>query len=112
MKDLLKRTGWSNILVSLIFAILGIILIAQPDAAVKVVTTTLGLSFIIVGAIKIVEYFSTKVATFSPNRKTILGWRYSTSFTKLEIQAFISSVVGYRNFCLSSNGKHFTKFVL
>ncbi len=73
MKDLLKRTGWSNILVSLIFAILGIILIAQPDAAVKVVTTTLGLSFIIVGAIKIVEYFSTKVDNDLVNYDLIYG---------------------------------------
>lgn len=60
MKDLLKKTGWSNILVSLIFCVLGIVLIAQPDAAVKVITTTLGVVFIIVGAIKIVEYFASK----------------------------------------------------
>lgn len=60
MKDLLKKSGWSNILISIIFAVLGIILIAQPDAAVKVITTTLGVVFIIVGIIKIVEYFSSK----------------------------------------------------
>lgn len=60
MKDLLRKAGWSNVLIEVIFAILGIAIISQPDAAMKIIATLLGIVFVVAGVIKIIEYFSSK----------------------------------------------------
>ena len=73
MKDLLRKAGWSNILIEVIFAILGIAIISQPDAAMKIIATLLGIVFIVAGAIKIIEYFSSKARNEFINYDLIYG---------------------------------------
>ena len=55
-KKLLNKTGWLSLIESLIFAIIGIILIKNPNGAVKTISYILGAIFIIVGLYKIILY--------------------------------------------------------
>lgn len=55
LKKALKKTGIISILESLVFIVLGVILICQPDVALKVISYILGVSFIVLGAIMIIK---------------------------------------------------------
>lgn len=57
MEKLLKKAGWFSIIVAIIYIILGIILIANPGAALDVVAIVTGIIFLIVGIIKVIDYF-------------------------------------------------------
>lgn len=57
LEKILKKTGWNSLLSSVIFAILGIILIMNPEGTIKVVSYILGIMFILVGIYKIATYF-------------------------------------------------------
>lgn len=56
LQKILKKSGWVSLIESLIFAILGIILIAKPEETVKVISYILGACFIIIGIYKIINY--------------------------------------------------------
>ena len=60
MEKILKKSGWISILESIVFAILGIILINKPEETVKFVAIALGAIFIGIGIYKIVNYYITK----------------------------------------------------
>ena len=60
IKKLFKKSGWTSILESLIFLILGFILICFPEGSVKVITSILAAIFIIVGVFKIINYIMAK----------------------------------------------------
>ena len=60
LKSLFKKTGCVSILESLIFAILGIVLVCKPEGTVKFISGVLGAVFILVGIYKIINYFVTK----------------------------------------------------
>ena len=60
LKKLLKKNGWISILESLIFAILGIILVCRPEDTIKLITEILGTVFICIGILKIIGYFIAK----------------------------------------------------
>ena len=60
MKDLIKRSGFVSILSSVIFLILGIILINHPEGTIKFVSYILGGSLIIFGIIRLATFFSTR----------------------------------------------------
>lgn len=53
---MLKKTAWFSILESIIFAILGIILVCRPEGIVKMITWLLGTIFIVIAIIKIIIY--------------------------------------------------------
>ena len=57
LKKILKKTGWASILESIIFAILGIVLVCNPVGTVKLITGILGTIFIVIGICKIINYF-------------------------------------------------------
>ncbi len=73
VKKLLRKTGWISILESLIFAILGIILVSKPEETVKVISIILGSLFIIVGIAKIISYFMAKGESNFYNYNLIYG---------------------------------------
>lgn len=56
IKDLLKKSGTSNILVSIIFGLFGVILCILNEGAVKVISCLIGLLFIIIGVARLVNY--------------------------------------------------------
>ena len=60
IKKILHKTGVSSLVSSIIFAILGIILIIEAEMTVKVISYILGGMFILVGTYKIITYFVTK----------------------------------------------------
>ena len=60
MKDFLKKNGWTNILLCAVFAIIGIFMIINPTSATKLISYILGGILIVVGAIKIINYFVAK----------------------------------------------------
>lgn len=60
LKEVLKKSGRASIIESIIFAILGIILVCKPEGTVKVITGVLGTIFIIIGIYKIIRYFISK----------------------------------------------------
>jgi len=57
LEKVLKKSGWFSILTSVIFAILGIILVWKPIETVRIISYILGTVFIVVGLVKIVNYF-------------------------------------------------------
>lgn len=60
LKQLLKKSGWAAIAESLVFAILGIILICNPEGTVKIISILLGAIFIVIGIVKILRYITSK----------------------------------------------------
>lgn len=60
MKSILKKSGWADILVSIVFAAIGIFMIARTDLAIKVISYILGGVFIVIGVIKSIDYFASK----------------------------------------------------
>lgn len=59
-EEILKKNGWTSIITSIVFAVLGIILINYPEIAVKMVAYVFGAIFSIIGIVKLINYFSTK----------------------------------------------------
>jgi len=60
LSKIMKKTGWSSLLTSIIFAILGLVLITNPEGTVKTVAYTLGTIFILIGIYKIISYIRNK----------------------------------------------------
>lgn len=58
LDKMLKKTGYISILESIIFIILGGILIWKAETAIKIISIVLGLIFIIMGAGKVIGHFT------------------------------------------------------
>ena len=59
-QKILKKSGWISILESIIFIILGFILVFNPEGTIKFISYVLGAIFIIIGLFKIMSYFGAK----------------------------------------------------
>lgn len=57
-KNILKKSGWTDVIVSILFILFGIMLIAKPNEVMSIISILLGLVFVVLGISKIVEYFS------------------------------------------------------
>lgn len=73
MENFLKKTGYSSVITSIIFSFIGIIIIANPEVTVKVISWSLGAIFVIIGAIKIISYFMTKGTSDFFNYELVYG---------------------------------------
>ena len=60
MEKFLKKLGWTSIITSLGFAILGIIIACYPNTTFQIISNVLGSILIAYGTIKIIEYFKMK----------------------------------------------------
>lgn len=56
----LKRTSWADIVISIIFVLFGALLIAKPAETLGAVSIILGLVFIAMGVLKLVEYYTSE----------------------------------------------------
>ena len=56
IKDLLKKSGMSNILISIIFGLFGVILCVFHEGAVKLISCLIGLLFLMIGVARLVNY--------------------------------------------------------
>ena len=54
----LKRSSWTDIVISIIFVLFGVLLIAKPDETVGAISIILGIVFIAMGVLKLVEYYT------------------------------------------------------
>lgn len=58
LEKILKRASWSDIIVSIIFIVFGILLVTNPSAIISMLSVILGGIFIAMGVFKVIEYFS------------------------------------------------------
>lgn len=56
----LKRSSWVDMVVSMVFVLCGLLLIVKPLEMMSVISILLGAVFIIIGFLKIVDYFTSK----------------------------------------------------
>ena len=57
MEKFLKKAGWTSVITFLIFALIGLIMIYNPETTMIFISTILGIFFIVVGLIKVINYF-------------------------------------------------------
>lgn len=60
MNNFFRKTGLTSIITSLVFAVIGILLINKANIAMKIISYTLGAIFIVVGLQKIINYYIKK----------------------------------------------------
>lgn len=60
MKNLFKKSGYLSLLSSILFLILGILLIINPEEIVEFISYIIGAIFIVMGIFKITSYFTSK----------------------------------------------------
>lgn len=58
MEKILKKSSWTDIIVSLLFVLFGIMLIARPESIMSIVSILLGFICIVIGALKGIDYFA------------------------------------------------------
>ena len=57
MEKLFKKAGWFSILVAIIYIVLGIMIMVKPGTALDIIAIVTGIVFLVVGIIKVVDYF-------------------------------------------------------
>lgn len=73
MENFLKKTGWESILTSVIFAIIGILFITNPEGTFKFAAIIIGIIFILLGGIKVFNYFKDRGTSDFYNYDLIYG---------------------------------------
>lgn len=56
----LKRSSWTDIVISIIFVLFGALLVAKPNETVGAISIILGVLFIAMGVLKLVEYYTSE----------------------------------------------------
>lgn len=56
----LKRSSWTDIVISIIFVLFGVLLIAKPDQTLSAISMILGIVFIAMGVLKLIEYYTSE----------------------------------------------------
>ena len=56
----LKRSSWTDIVISIIFIIFGVLLIATPEETKGAISIILGILFIAMGVLKLIEYYTSE----------------------------------------------------
>ena len=57
---ILKRSSWTDIVISIIFVLFGILLIAKPEDTLGAISIILGILFMAMGVLKLVEYYTSE----------------------------------------------------
>lgn len=73
MLSFLKQNATTSIISSLLFLVLGIILIINPQFVMNVIAYILGIVFIVLGALKIISYFTNKSISDGSSFELITG---------------------------------------
>lgn len=61
LEKFLKRSSWTDIVISMIFILFGILLITKPNETVGAISVILGVVFIAMGVLKLIEYYTSDV---------------------------------------------------
>ena len=59
-EKIMRKSGCASLLSSIVFAVLGIVLISNPEGTIKFVSAILGIMFILAGVYKIISYYQNK----------------------------------------------------
>lgn len=89
MDKFIKKVGLTSILTSIVFALIGLIMIGYPTTTMKFISTIIGIFFIVVGVIKLINYFVGK-------------GNDSTLFTNDIAWGFIAIILGFVTIVYSS----------
>ena len=57
---LLKRSSWTDIIISIVFVTFGVLLIVKPEETLGAISMILGIVFIAMGVLKLLEYYTSK----------------------------------------------------
>lgn len=58
MEKFLKKSSWTDIIVSLLFILFGIMLIARPESIMSIISILLGCICVVIGVLKGIDYFA------------------------------------------------------
>ena len=58
MEKFLKKSSWTDIIVSFLFVLFGILLMARPESIMSIISILLGAICVIMGALKGIDYFA------------------------------------------------------
>ena len=58
MEKFLKKSSWTDIIISIIFILFGIMLISRPETIMSTISIILGLICIVMGMLKGIDYFA------------------------------------------------------
>lgn len=58
MEKFLRKSSWTDIIVSLLFVLFGIMMIARPESIMSVVSILLGAICVVMGLLKGIDYFA------------------------------------------------------
>ena len=84
MKEFFKKSGIVSIIISIIFAILGVVMAKNPGEIIKLISTILGITILLVGVEKIISYIVFKGNKDFYNYDLIYGIMvYSNTFASI-----------------------------
>ena len=58
LEKLLKKSGWTDIIIAILFILLGIMLIASPEVITAMISIILGIICILIGILKMCDYLA------------------------------------------------------
>lgn len=58
LEKILKKSSWTDIVVSLIFILFGAMLIASPNSIISIMAILLGIIFIVLGVFKMINFYA------------------------------------------------------
>lgn len=70
---MLKQLKWSNILTSIVYIVIGIMLILYPDISANVISYIIGIGLCVFGVVHLAAYFMTNVRDTLNNNSFTLG---------------------------------------
>lgn len=73
VKKFLEKSGQMAILEAIIFTVLGIVLVCQPGMTLRIIAIILGIIFFVIGAFKLIQYFTSKGKNDAFNYDLIYG---------------------------------------
>ena len=73
MVQFLKKIGWTSIITSLTFTVLGIIIVYNPNTTFQIISYVLGAILIAYGVLKVIEYFKVKGSYDLYNYELVYG---------------------------------------
>ena len=73
MEQFFKKIGWTSIITSLTFTVLGIIIVYNPNTTFQIISYVLGAILIAYGVLKVIEYFKVKGSYDLYNYELVYG---------------------------------------
>lgn len=73
MEQFLKKMGWTSIITSLAFAVIGLIIAYNPNTTFTIISYLIGIAFILFGIMKVIEYFKMKGSYDLYNYELVYG---------------------------------------